>query len=59
MLKSLQANCFSEQLFLMEQSWRMYLFMQQEIGRCEQQNELALQNLVAVNNDGLIEPVSQ
>ncbi len=54
-LKSLQANWRSEHLFLMAQSYRMYLFTQQEIKNCEKQIELALQNIAAANNDGIID----
>jgi len=57
LLKSLQANWRSEQLFLLEQSWRMYLFTQQEIKHCEKQIELALQNVATANNDGIVEQV--
>jgi len=58
LLKSLQANWRSEQLFLMEQSYRMYQFTQQEIKHCDLQIEQALQTFVAVNNDGLIEQIT-
>jgi transposase len=51
LLKSLQANWRSEQLFLLQQCWRMYQFIQQEIRGCEQQIESTLQNIVAINND--------
>jgi transposase len=54
-LKSLQANWRSEQLFLLEQSYRMHLFAQQEIRSCEQQIELALQSFTAVENQGTID----
>lgn len=58
LLKSLRANWRSEQLFLLEQSWRMYQFTRQQAELCEKQIELALQNIIAVNNEGVIEPVS-
>ena len=57
-VKSLQANWRSEQLFLLEQSYRMYQFTQQEIKHCEKQIEQALQTFIAVNNDGLIEQIT-
>ena len=55
-LKSLQANWRSEQLFLLEQSYRMHLSVQHEISLCEQHIELALQSLTAVTNQGVMEP---
>jgi len=58
LLKSLQANWRSEQLFLLEQSYRIYLFTQEEIKHCEKQIELALQNLAAATNDGIIEQIN-
>ncbi len=56
-LKSLQANWRSEQLFLMEQSYRMYQFIQQEIKHCEKHIEQALQAFIAANNNGVIEQI--
>ena len=58
LLKSLQANWRIEQLFLLEQSYRMYQFTQQEIKHCEKQIEQALQTFIAANNDGIIEQVT-
>jgi transposase len=58
LLKSLQANWRSEQLFLMGQSYGMYRFIQQEIKLLDQQIEQGLQHFIAPNNDGIIEPVS-
>ena len=54
-LKSLQANWRSEQLFLLEQSYRMHLSVQQEIQLCEYQIESALQTFTASTNQGIIE----
>ncbi len=58
LLKSLQANWRTEQLFLIEQSYRMHKFIQQEIKLLEQQIEKVLQQFIALNNDGFIEPVT-
>jgi len=54
-LKSLQANWRSEQLFLLEQSYRMHLSAQQEIQLCERQIESALQTFTAPASQGVIE----
>ena len=55
LLKSLQAHRRTEQLFLMEQSYRIYQFIQQEIKHCESQIEEALQSFIAASNEGIIE----
>src|SRR5690606_24540248 len=55
LLKSLQANWREEQLFLLEQSYGMYQFIQQQINLCEKQIELCLQKIAAVQNDGVVE----
>lgn len=53
--KSLEGNWRTEHLFLIKQSYRMYQFIQQQITLCEQEIEIVLQQLVARNNDGVIE----
>ena len=55
LLKSLQAHWRTEQLFLMEQSYRIYQFIQQEIKHCESKIEEALQSFIAASNEGIIE----
>lgn len=53
--KSLEGNWRTEHLFLIKQSYLMYQFIQQQITLCEQEIETVLQQLVARNNDGVIE----
>jgi transposase len=55
LLKSLQANWRDEQLFLLDQCYRMHLFIQQEIKSCDVKIESALQSFTASKNDGIIE----
>ena len=53
--KALVGNWRAEHLFLMEENYKMYGFIQQRITRCDQEIELYLQKQEAKVNDGLIE----
>ncbi|TKT85984.1 IS110 family transposase [Dyadobacter frigoris] len=53
--KSLEGNWRIEHLFLLKQSYTMYQFIRQQITVCENEIEGVLQQLVAQNNDGIIE----
>lgn len=55
LLKSLQGNWRDEQLFLLEQSYKMYLFAEEQIRLCDTKIEIALQQLDASKNDGVLE----
>lgn len=52
LLKSLQGNWRTEYLFLLEQSYNMYLYLQKQIAVCDKQIEQALQSYSARENDG-------
>jgi transposase len=54
-LKSLQANWREEHLFLLDQSYQMYKFVQQQIQLCEGKIEQGLQHFMASVNGGVIE----
>lgn len=56
--KSLQGNWRSEHLFLLEENYSLYGFLQQRIIRCEKEIEDHLQKMVAMNNEGIFEEVS-
>jgi transposase len=58
-LKSLKGNWRSEQLFLFEENYLLYKFMQESIIRCEKEIELHLQKMVAMKTDGVIEAIPQ
>lgn len=58
-LKSLKGNWRSEHLFLMEENYLLYKFIQESIIRCEKEIELHLQKMVAIKTDGVIEAVPQ
>ena len=58
-LKSLHGNWRSEHLFLMEENYLLYKFIQESIIRCEKEIELHLQKMVAMKSDGVIEGLSQ
>jgi transposase len=57
-LKSLEANWRQEHLFLLEQSYTLYKFLQQQIALCDKQIEMILQQYVAVREEGVLEPVA-
>jgi transposase len=54
-LKFLQANWRSKQLFLLEQGYNTHNFFQQHVNLYDQQIEAALQSFTAVTNHGTIE----
>jgi transposase len=53
--KSLQGNWRAEHLFLLEENYKLYGFLQERIISCEKEIEVHLQKMVAMNNDGVIE----
>jgi transposase len=53
--KSLVGNWRPEHLFLLEENYKLYEFVQQRVGRCDQEIELYLQKQVAVSNEGVLE----
>jgi transposase len=53
--KSLVGNWRAEHLFLLEENYRLYEFLQQRVGRCDQEIEQYLQKQAAATNEGLIE----
>jgi transposase len=57
--KSLRGNWRAEHLFLLEENYKLYEFLQQRIVSCEKEIELHLQKMEAISNEGIIEPVSE
>ena len=57
--KSLKGNWRSEHVFLLNENYKLYGFVQQRILSCEKEIELHLQKMGAVNNEGIIEAISQ
>jgi transposase len=57
--KSLVGNWRAEHLFLLEENYKLYEFIQQRVGRCDQEIEQYLQKQAAVSNEGIIEEVPQ
>jgi transposase len=57
--KSLRGNWRAEHLFLLEENYKLYGFLQQRIVSCEKEIELHLQKMEAIANEGVIEPVSE
>ena len=55
-VSSLKGNWRSEQLFLLEQHYAQYKFLQDQLLRCEQQIEHQLQHMHASINNGVAEP---
>jgi transposase len=53
--KSLVGNWRGEHLFLLEENYKLYEFVQQRVERCDQEIELYLQKQVAVSNEGILE----
>jgi transposase len=53
--KSLVGNWRPEHLFLLEENYKLYEFVQQRVERCDQEIELYLQKQVAVSNEGIME----
>lgn len=58
-LKSLEGNWRQEQLFLLEQNYQNYQFIQIQIGKCDQEIEKALQSMHARENQGVANPAKQ
>jgi transposase len=56
-LKSLEGNWRSECVFLIKQSYSQYKELQIHISECEKEIESCLQQMAAVANEGIIEPV--
>lgn len=54
-LKSLQANWRDEYLFLLRQSYQMYLFMKEQISLCDLQIEKVLQSFTSCTNDSILD----
>ncbi len=52
LLKSLQGNWRNEYLFLLEQSYHMYLYLLNQIALCDRQIEQALQSFSAYETEG-------
>ena len=59
LLKSLEGNWRKEHLATLKLSYEMYKVFQQKIMDCEKEIEETLQEYVAANNDGVIEPVEK
>lgn len=57
--KSLVGNWRPEHLFLLEENYKLYEFIQQRLGRCDQEIEQYLQKQAAVSNEGIIEEIRQ
>jgi hypothetical protein len=56
--KSLVGNWREEYLFTLGENYEMYNIVRQKIRHCESKIEQCLQELGAMNNDGVIEPVA-
>jgi transposase len=57
--KSLVGNWRPEHLFLLDENYKLYEFIQQRVGRCDQEIEQYLQKQAAVSNEGIIEEAPQ
>lgn len=57
--KSLAGNWRTEHLFLLEENYKLYGFLQQRILSCEKEIELHLQKMGAINNEGVIEAIPE
>jgi hypothetical protein len=53
--KSLKGNWRAEHLFLLEENYKLYEFVQERIISCGKEIEVHLQKMVALNNEGIIE----
>jgi len=58
-IKSLEGNWRKEQLFLLEQNYQNYKFLQNQINKCDQQIEQVLQLMHARENEGITMPEKQ
>jgi transposase len=54
--KSLEGNWRKEQLFLLEQNYHNYQFLQTQVGKCDQEIEQALRSVHAKQNEGITIP---
>ena len=54
--KSLVGNWRPEHLFLLEENYKLYEFIQQRVSRCDQEIEQYLQKQAAISNEGIVEP---
>ena len=59
LVKSLEGNWRKEQLFLLEQNYQNYQFLQNQIGKCDQEIEQVLQLIHARENEGMTTPEKQ
>lgn len=55
--KSLVGNWRPEHLFLLEENYKLYEFIQQRVSRCDQEIEQYLQKQAAISNEGIVEEV--
>jgi transposase len=56
--KSLRGNWRNDQLFLLEENYELYKYLQERIKKCDHEIELSLQKQVAIKNDGIIEAIA-
>lgn len=57
--KSLRGNWREEYLFVLAENYELYLFIQKRIGACENEIEKCLQQQIAINHEGVIEPLEK
>lgn len=57
--KSLTGNWRDEYLFILSENYTLYGFIQKRIIQCENEIEKCLQQQIAVNNEGVIEPLDK
>ena len=57
--KSLVGNWRPEHLFLLEENYKLYEFIQQRVSRCDQEIEQYLQKQAAISNEGIVEPAPE
>jgi transposase len=55
--KSLMGNWRDEQIFMLQENYELYKYIQRRIESCEDKIEVQLQKQAAINNEGLIEPL--
>jgi transposase len=55
--KSLEGNWRAEHLFLLEENYKLYEFIQQRVSRCDQEVEQYLQKQAAISNEGVMEEI--
>ncbi len=54
-MKSLTGNWRAEQVFLLQENFELYKYVQERIRRCDEEIEKSLQLLAAIANEGVIE----